>query len=236
MTQAKTKQTSRRSLDVVREKSAWITLITLVLMSLLWATHLPWGRDFTLAPEPNPFVFHALVLATISFVVIVVVAHIVVAVLAPRDANARADEREQLIGLKATTPRRLRLRGLELSSIFSFTSAPTRSALRISWWFRSSSPRPSTTRRASCIIGGESEVTQTAITNTIRRLRFERDEMTQQDLAERVGVTRQTINAIELGKYSPSLEVAFRIAAAFGVRLEEVFSYGGVQLPPQDSR
>jgi putative transcriptional regulator len=49
--------------------------------------------------------------------------------------------------------------------------------------------------------------------------------MTQQDLAERVGVTRQTINAIELGKYSPSLEVAFRIAAVFGVRLEDVFSY-----------
>jgi putative transcriptional regulator len=68
-------------------------------------------------------------------------------------------------------------------------------------------------------------VTQTTIANTIRKLRFERNEMTQQDLAERVGVTRQTINAIELGKYSPSLEVAFRIAVALGVRLEEVFSY-----------
>jgi putative transcriptional regulator len=66
---------------------------------------------------------------------------------------------------------------------------------------------------------------QTTISNTIRRLRFERNEMTQQDLAERVGVTRQTINAIEAGKYSPSLEVAFRIALALGVRLEEVFSY-----------
>jgi len=66
---------------------------------------------------------------------------------------------------------------------------------------------------------------QITITNTIRKLRFEHGEMTQQDLAERVGVTRQTINAIELGKYSPSLEVAFRIAAAFGVRLEEVFSH-----------
>jgi putative transcriptional regulator len=75
-------------------------------------------------------------------------------------------------------------------------------------------------------------VTQTAITNTIRKLRFEHGEMTQQDLAERVGVTRQTINAIELGKYSPSLEVAFRIAAAFGVRLEDVFSYVGAQGPP----
>jgi putative transcriptional regulator len=66
---------------------------------------------------------------------------------------------------------------------------------------------------------------QTTISNTIRKLRFERNEMTQQDLAERVGVTRQTINAIEAGKYSPSLEVAFRIAIALGVRLEEVFSY-----------
>jgi putative transcriptional regulator len=75
------------------------------------------------------------------------------------------------------------------------------------------------------------------ITNTIRKLRFERGEMTQQDLAERVGVTRQTINAIEAGKYSPSLEVAFRIAAAFGVKLEDVFSYGGTaEAPPRDAR
>jgi putative transcriptional regulator len=67
----------------------------------------------------------------------------------------------------------------------------------------------------------------TAITNTIRRLRFEHNEMTQQQLAEKVGVTRQTVNAIEQGKYSPSLEVAFRIAVAFGVALEEVFQYEG---------
>jgi len=68
---------------------------------------------------------------------------------------------------------------------------------------------------------------ETQIENRIRRLRFDRNEMTQQELAERVGVTRQTINAIELGKYSPSLEVAFRIARVFGVPLEEVFSYPG---------
>ena len=66
---------------------------------------------------------------------------------------------------------------------------------------------------------------ETSIQNRIRRLRFDHGEMTQQDLAERVGVTRQTINAIELGKYSPSLEVAFRIARVFGVPLEDVFSY-----------
>ncbi len=66
-----------------------------------------------------------------------------------------------------------------------------------------------------------------AIVNNIRRLRFDHDEMTQQALAEHIGVTRQTVNAIELGKYSPSLEVAFRIAAVFGQPLEEVFQYEG---------
>ncbi|MCF8157004.1 MAG: helix-turn-helix transcriptional regulator [Rhodoferax sp.] len=63
------------------------------------------------------------------------------------------------------------------------------------------------------------------ITNAIRRLRFEHGEMTQQALAERIGVTRQTVNAIEQGKYSPSLEVAFRIAAVFGQPLDAVFQY-----------
>ena len=63
------------------------------------------------------------------------------------------------------------------------------------------------------------------IDNQIRRMRFEHGEMTQQQLAERIGVTRQTVNAIELGKYSPSLEVAFRIAAVFKVPLEQVFQY-----------
>jgi putative transcriptional regulator len=64
-----------------------------------------------------------------------------------------------------------------------------------------------------------------AIRNEIRRLRFEHGEMTQQELAEKIGVTRQTVNAIELGKYSPSLEAAFRIAAVFGKPLESVFHY-----------
>lgn len=59
--------------------------------------------------------------------------------------------------------------------------------------------------------------------NTIRALRFAHDEMTQGDLGERVGVTRQTIAAIERGKYSPSLEVAFRIAHIFNCPLEDIF-------------
>ena len=61
------------------------------------------------------------------------------------------------------------------------------------------------------------------ITNNIRRLRFFASEMTQQELAEKAGVSRQTIIAIEAGKYSPSLELAFRIAGAFGVPIGEVF-------------
>jgi len=67
---------------------------------------------------------------------------------------------------------------------------------------------------------------KTKIQNRIRALRFEHDEMTQQALADRIGVTRQTVNAIEGGKYSPSLEVAFQIAEVFGKPLEEVFSMG----------
>ncbi len=63
------------------------------------------------------------------------------------------------------------------------------------------------------------------VENNIRRLRFDHDEMTQKDLADKVGVTRQTIVAIEKGKYSPSLELAFRIATVFNCGIEEVFSY-----------
>jgi putative transcriptional regulator len=65
----------------------------------------------------------------------------------------------------------------------------------------------------------------TRVTNDIRALRFAAGEMTQAELADRVGLTRQTIIAIEQGRYSPSLEVAFRIARVFGVPLDRVFGY-----------
>lgn len=64
------------------------------------------------------------------------------------------------------------------------------------------------------------------ITNTIRALRFEHGQMTQQELADRVGVSRQTINAIEASKYTPSLEVAFGIVRVFGRSMEDVFQCG----------
>lgn len=65
----------------------------------------------------------------------------------------------------------------------------------------------------------------TRVTNEIRALRFAAGEMTQAELADRVGLTRQTIIAIEQGRYSPSLEVAFKVARVFGVPLEQVFGY-----------
>ncbi len=65
----------------------------------------------------------------------------------------------------------------------------------------------------------------TRVTNSIRSLRFAQGEMTQAELAERVGVTRQTIIAIEQGRYSPSLEMAFQIARVFGAPLDDVFQY-----------
>lgn len=71
-------------------------------------------------------------------------------------------------------------------------------------------------------------VKPTRVTNRIRALRFAAGEMTQAELADRVGMTRQTIIAIEQGRYSPSLEMAFRIARVFDVSLDEVFDY------PQD--
>jgi putative transcriptional regulator len=68
-------------------------------------------------------------------------------------------------------------------------------------------------------------VKPTRVTNSIRALRFAHGEMTQADLAERIGVTRQTVIAIEQGRYSPSLEMAFQIARVFEVRLDDVFQY-----------
>lgn len=65
----------------------------------------------------------------------------------------------------------------------------------------------------------------TRVTNSIRSLRFAHGEMTQAELADRIGVTRQTVIAIEKGRYSPSLEMAFRISHVFGVPLEQVFQY-----------
>lgn len=76
---------------------------------------------------------------------------------------------------------------------------------------------------------------KSVITNNIRRLRFNAGEMTQQELADRTGVTRQTIVAIENGKYYPTLELAFRIAYLFKTPLEDVFIYTPDETPGKPS-
>ena len=76
-------------------------------------------------------------------------------------------------------------------------------------------------------------VKPTRITNEIRALRFANGEMTQADLAQRIGVTRQTVIAIEQGKYSPSLELAFQIARVFETPLDEVFAYPSESAPEE---
>lgn len=78
---------------------------------------------------------------------------------------------------------------------------------------------------SSTFTGEDIDMSKGKITNNIRKLRFFNDEMTQKALADKVGVTRQTIIAMEKGKYSPSLELAFRIALVFKVPLEQVFGY-----------
>ena len=71
----------------------------------------------------------------------------------------------------------------------------------------------------------EFKMTRSKVQNSIRKLRFNADEMTQQTLADKVGVSRQTIVAIEKGNYSPSLELAFKLSKVFNRPLEEVFTY-----------
>jgi putative transcriptional regulator len=88
----------------------------------------------------------------------------------------------------------------------------------------------------SIITGKEFEMGNSIINNNIRRWRFNADEMTQQQLADEVGVSRQTIVAIEKGNYSPSLELAFRFAHIFKTPLEEIFSYDPGEIEPKNKK
>jgi putative transcriptional regulator len=82
-------------------------------------------------------------------------------------------------------------------------------------------------------MAGMWRLTVPEITNFIRRLRFDNGEITQEELARRLGITRQTIIALEAGKYTPSLALAFRIARAFNKRVEDVFTY---DVPVRDDK
>lgn len=100
-----------------REKSAWVTLATLIVLSIAFALHVP--QPWTLRPASSPFMFHVLLIAIVAFIAIEIVAHIVIAIFAPRDAQAPKDEREQLIALKSTAVAAYVYAALSLSSIFT---------------------------------------------------------------------------------------------------------------------
>jgi len=99
-----------------REKSAWVTLVTLIVLSGAFLLHLPW--PWTLTPEPSGFMFHVLLLAIGTFIVIEVVAHIVIVVSSPRDAKTPKDERELLIELRSTRIAAFVYAVLSLGSMF----------------------------------------------------------------------------------------------------------------------
>jgi heme/copper-type cytochrome/quinol oxidase subunit 2 len=99
-----------------REKSAWIILVTLVLLTIAYLLHI---FPYTLAPEPSSVRFHMLAVSIIAFVVIVVIAHIAVAIISPRDAQTPTDERERLIELRSTAISAYVYAFLSLASIAS---------------------------------------------------------------------------------------------------------------------
>jgi putative transcriptional regulator len=161
---------------------------------------------------------------TVFLVIVLAVGHIVVAIAARPDGR---DERDQLIATRAQSNTSWILAGTVFVAAFAlalplgrawiangllmslFVSEIANYIFRLYYYRRASDVGRSTPR----------------ISNQIRALRFRHGEMTQKELAERIGVTRQTVNAIEGAKYSPSLEVAFRSAEVFEVPLEEVFQY-----------
>ena len=100
-----------------------------------------------------------------------------------------------------------------------------RSGFLMPWCWRFYYPSSQSLRQKSCCTVEQPDLKKTIITNEIRKLRFNNGEMTQKELATRVGVTRQTIIAIENSKYSPTLELAFKIAGVFEVSIDAVFSY-----------
>lgn len=100
-----------------REKSAWVTLITLVVLSIVFVLHIP--RPWTLSPVSSPFMFHVLVLAIVAFIVIEIVAHVAIAIFSPRDARAPKDERDRLIELKSVAVAAYVYAFLSLGSIFT---------------------------------------------------------------------------------------------------------------------
>ena len=174
-----------------------------------------------------------IVLAIIVTIVATILTHIVSAIIQAIKTGEKepeiediADERDKLIDLRGTKVT------YSVSSLGVFISMLTFASwsaaigdVHLAHLLWQSWPRLLAIFQDCFFIGGGSKMSKCLVSNNIRKLRFFHDEMTQKELAEKVSVTRQTIVAIEKAKYSPSLELAFRIALVFDEPLTAVFSY-----------
>ena len=204
-----------------REKSAWISLLS---MTGIYGFYF-WSVIHT-GPHTSSLRFGGLLSTIVTLVIVQVVLTTAVAIFRPSEAKAPRDERDKLIELRAM---RVAYAGLATSIAHShcFFRAPSTPPIVFNTnallFILVTKPRSCGLPAKSSNTGGVPDMGR--IRNEIRRLRFEHGEMTQQELAEKINLTRQTVNAIEQGKYSPSLEAAFRISAVFGRPLESVFHY-----------
>ena len=209
-----------------REKSAWITLISVLICFGAY-----FAEVFSRFAGEHRFggglrSLHLLLLSVVALVALQVGLTLIAAWTTPKAGRGPADERETQIQQRAHTLGYHVLTALALA-LFAPAHFGHSGELR---------PVGGGDRRPDGGGGPDRHVPArglsrlpSPISNQIRRLRFEHGEMTQSELAERIGMTRQTIAAIEAGKYSPSLEAAFRIAQVFEANLDDVFQWTGVR-------
>ncbi len=205
-----------------REKQAWISLA--VTLGVYGVYFFYFGRALG---EGHSFgVGGPISLAVVAIVVLQIALNIIAAILSPHERRGPEDERDRMVQQYANAGAFYVLQVLVMFSIVSvyFSTAWTVANLALG-----ALAAAQVAKYAAVIYGYRRGLYMgrppTRVINRIRTLRFEQGEMTQQALADAVGVTRQTIIAIEQGKYSPTLEAAFRIAETFGVPVESVFQY-----------
>eukprot|EP00873_Tetraselmis_striata_P032262 jgi/Tetstr1/452526/TSEL_039562.t1 len=194
-----------------REKNAWIAVLTTLV---IWTVYF-WqvGNAALSGTLDGDAIFWLFVWCLGISIAIMLPINIVAAILARQNMDAPPDEREREIDARANRAGLILLEILMVGMVLS-------SGFITDFARRAYEADPA---GATAIILINLTLFALAFSALIRRLRFEHNEMTQQELADRIGMTRQTVASIEHNKYSPSLEAAFRIAETFGVPIGEVF-------------
>ena len=209
-----------------KEKIAWISVVTTILV---WGSYFGFLLATGVRLHGSVYIV-GFVGAVIAQTILMIIASIVTAVMSPKDASAGSDERDREIARRSyaiaypgpVVAGRL-CRRMPASGVHR-----ARHGLWDHGRDRDCRDRP--LRRADRRLSERAawlSPCPESVVNQIRLLRFMAGEMTQAELGDRIGMTRQTIAAIEAGKYSPTLEAAFRIAQVFGKPLDEVFQWEG---------